>query len=175
MGKKDQKKEDAIKGSSSLDANGEKDLKYRIAALEQENGDLTLVIKSKETLLAKIEGDLSTTRKELERVKMASSDKHDAEETKEKIASMKQRLDALTQLKDKTQEQYEHANGELAAEKKKRQEVESRVKGAEMQSKSLKDQVDTLQTKLAAMQKSQLQRPGTVLVSDETMKNLEPM
>merc|ERR1719495_1589014 len=86
---------------------------------------------------------------------------------------MKQRLDALTQLKDKTQEQYDQASGELAAEKKKRQEVESRVKGAEMQSKSLKDQVDTLQTKLAAMQKSQLQRPGTVLVSDETMKNLE--
>jgi len=168
--KKDQKKDDAVKGTPET---GEKDLKHRIAALEQENGDLTLVIKSKETLLTKVEADLSTTRKELEKIKMASSDKHDAEETKEKIASMKQRLDALTQLKDKTQEQYEHANGELATEKKKKQEIENELKQAELKAKSLQDQVDTLQAKLAAQQKSQLQRPGTVLVSDEAMKNLE--
>jgi len=167
--KKDQKKDDAVKGTDT----GEKDLKHRIAALEQENGDLTLMIKSKETLLTKVEADLSTTRKELEKIKMASSDKHDAEETKEKIASMKQRLDALTQLKDKTQEQYEHANGELATEKKKKQEIENELKQAELKAKSLQDQVDTLQAKLAAQQKSQLQRPGTVLVSDEAMKNLE--
>merc|ERR1712228_119781 len=167
--KKDQKKEDAVKGTET----GEKDLKYRVAALEQENGDLTLVIKSKETLLTKVEADLAATRKELENVKVASSEKHDAEDTKEKIASMKQRLDALTQLKDKTQEQYDQASGELAAEKKKRQEIESYVKQAENQSKSLKDQVETLHAKLTALQKSQMQRPGTVLVSDETMKNLE--
>merc|ERR1712142_1204872 len=167
--KKDQKKDDAVKGTDT----GEKDFKYRIAALEQENGDLTLMIKSKETLLTKVETDLSTTRKELEKIKMASSDKHDAEETKEKIASMKQRLDALTQLKDKTQEQYEHANGELATEKKKKQEIENELKQAELKAKSLQDQVETLETKLAAQAKSQQQRPGTVLVSDEAMKNLE--
>jgi len=167
--KKDRKKDDAVKGTDT----GEKDFKQRVAALEQENGDLTLVIKSKETLLAKVEADLSTTRKELEKVKMASSDKHDAEDTKEKIASMKQRLDALTQLKDKTQQQYEQASGELATEKKMRQEIENNLKRAEVITKSLKDQVDTLQAKLAAQEKAQQQRPGTVLVSDETMKNLE--
>jgi len=167
--KKDQKKDDAVKGTDT----GEKDLKYRIAALEQENGDLTLMIKSKETLLTKVEGDLSSTRKELEKVKMASSEKHDAQDTKDKIASMKQRLDALTQLKDKTQEQYEHANGELATEKKKRQEIENDLKRAELKVKSMSDQVETLETKLAAQAKSQQQRPGTVLVSDEAMKNLE--
>lgn len=167
--KKDQKKDDAVKGTD----NGEKDLKYRIAALEQENGDLTLMIKSKETLLTKVEGDLSSTRKELEKVKMASSDKHDAQDTKDKIASMKQRLDALTQLKNKTQEQYEHANGELATEKKNRQEIENNLKQAELKAKSMKDQVETLETKLAAQEKSQQQRPGTVIVSDEAMKNLE--
>merc|ERR1711970_330916 len=167
--KKDQKKDDAVKGTDT----GEKDLKYRIAALEQENGDLTLMIKSKETMLSKVEGDLSSTRKELEKVKMASSEKHDAQDTKDKIASMKQRLDALTQLKDKTQEQYEHANGELATEKKKRQEIENNLKQSELKVKSMKDQVETLETKLAAQAKSQQQRPGTVLVSDEAMKNLE--
>merc|ERR1711970_620786 len=167
--KKDQKKDDAVKGTDT----GEKDFKYRIAALEQENGDLTLMIKSKETLLTKGEGDLSSTRKELEKVKMASSEKHDAQDTKDKIASMKQRLGALTQLKDKTQEQYEHANGELATEKKKRQEIENNLKQSELKVKSMKDQVETLETKLAAQAKSQQQRPGTVLVSDEAMKNLE--
>jgi len=167
--KKDQKKDDAVKGTDT----GEKDFKYRIAALEQENGDLTLMIKSKETMLTKVEGDLSSTRKELEKVKMASSEKHDAQDTKDKIASMKQRLDALTQLKDKTQEQYEHANGELATEKKKRQEIENNLKQSELKVKSMKDQVETLETKLAAQAKSQQQRPGTVLVSDETIKNLE--
>merc|ERR1711872_1177461 len=134
------KKDDAVKGTDT----GEKDFKQRVAALEQENGDLTLVIKSKETLLAKVEADLSTTRKELE---------------KEKIASMKQRLDALTQLKDKTQQQYENASGELATEKKKRQEIENNLKQAEVKTKSLKDQVDSLEAKLAAQQKSQQQRP----------------
>merc|ERR1711872_552289 len=89
------------------------------------------------------------------------------------IASMKQRLDALTQLKDKTQQQYEQASGELATEKKMRQEIENNLKRAEVITKSLKDQVDTLQAKLAAQEKAQQQRPGTVLVSDETMKNLE--
>merc|ERR1712183_494502 len=75
--------------------------------------------------------------------------------------------------KDKTQEQYEHANGELATEKKKRQEIENNLKQSELKVKSMKDQVETLETKLAAQAKSQQQRPGTVLVSDETIKNLE--
>merc|ERR1712168_745721 len=167
--KKDQKKDDAVKGTDT----GEKDLKHRIAALEQENGDLTLMIKSKETLLTKVETDLSTTRKELEKITMASSDKHDAQDTKEKIASMKQRLDALTQLKDKTQKQYEQASADLSTEKKKRQEIENNLKLAETKAKAFKDQIDTLQAKLTAQEKSQQQRPGTVLVSDEAMKTLE--
>merc|ERR1712198_472346 len=70
-------------------------------------------------------------------------------------------------------QQYEQASGELATEKKMRQEIENNLKRAEVITKSLKDQVDTLQAKLAAQEKAQQQRPGTVLVSDETMKNLE--
>jgi len=86
---------------------------------------------------------------------------------------MKQRLDALTQLKDKTQKQYEQASTDLSTEKKKRQEIENNLKLAEVKAKGFKDQIDTLQAKLTAQEKSQQQRPGTVLVSDEAMKTLE--
>merc|ERR1711931_272228 len=54
-----------------------------------------------------------------------------------------------------------------------RQEIENNLKQSELKVKSMSDQVETLETKLAAQAKSQQQRPGTVLVSDEAMKNLE--